>query len=224
MKKVIALAFAVLICVSLAACSGNSKNEPAELTNEDYYLQLTALAEEGKYDDAAKLAYKGTSLKEYKDAADYFNYCEAMKMYENGGIGKAYSMLKTAPEILKTKDTLAEIEAKIGALEGHYVEDNGRGAYLHIYIRDGKVATEVESQYEDVEIVVEDEDYIFELVLSEFTTGEKFIGIGNCWSASEKPDVDYVVHTYEDSTDIMVIAMEGSEYDTFNGLYEKQPS
>lgn len=222
MKKVFALLLTFLICVSFAACSDTSEaTEPAAPTVEDLYAQLVSYAAEGEYLEGWRLCQQNQTLTEYEDSQDYLAYCEAMRAYEAGGLGTAYETLSAIPELLNAQDTLDEIQNHIGKLNGYYVADNGSGSYLHIVIRDGKVASEVIGYGDEQVFAYTDEDFRNELILSNYTTGEEFIAYGRYSSIGAKVTINYVINTFADTSDIMIIKHEDYEHNTFNGMYTK---
>lgn len=222
MKKLIALLLALLVCISIAACSSEPEStEPTELSVEDQYAQLVAFAEEGKYLEGWRICQGNTQLTDHKDAKDYLAYCEAMRAYEAGGLGTALNTLRTIPHLLNAQATIDEILAEIGDLDGYYIADNGSGSYLHIVIRDGKIASDVIGYSDEQTFAYTDEDFRNELVKSSYTTGETFIGYGRYSSVGAKLTIDYVINVFDDTTDIMVIKYAEGKFDTMNGLYEK---
>lgn len=226
MKKLIALMLAAVLCLSIAACGSNSGTtlpkvtEPA--TVEDLYAELVNYATTGQYLEAWRLTTKNPEVLEYEDAQDYSDYCDAMKAYENGGIGYAYKHLQGVSHILNAQDTLDIIEAKIGGLNGHYVADNGVGSYLHIVIQDGMVAREVIGYHdEEQEFVPTEDDFFYNLVVSKYDDGTEYLAIGRYSSLGADLNADYVIHTFDDTTDLMLINLATNEYNTFNGVYTK---
>lgn len=115
------------------------------------------------------------------------------------------------------------MEAEIGRLNGVFMEDNGAGAYLYLVIEDGKTFTEVVS-YDDYT-----EDYTYDLsqehcdhiVKGTFTTGEVYYAIGRYNYLGEEITESYIMSIFEEDGEIMMVAPEGAEFKTFNGLYEK---
>ena len=126
------------------------------------------------------------------------------------------------PHILDAQTYLAEMDSLFGSLNGYYVEDNGMGAFLHLVIRDGLVAKKVIGYFEpEKSFNYTDEDFTSQLILSTYTDGTLFFGIGQGGKYATAEDINYAISTFDDSSDIMVIAMEGEEFSDFNGLYER---
>ena len=225
MKKALSLILALVLCFSLCACFGGAEpTEPAAPSVEDVYAQLVEYAKSGQYLEAWRLCQKNRDVLTYQDAQAYADYCEGMRAYDNGGIGFAAKTLKDIPHILDAQATLDKIAQRIGGLNGYYVADNGMGSYLHLVIRDGLVASEVigytdENQTFDYNA---EDVYWQELVVSTYTTGEEFVAIGRYSYLGAKIDkIDYVLNTFDDTSDIMVIKHESAEWTTLNGLYTK---
>lgn len=223
MKKKIFLFLALVMCLSLRACGGGSANTPPSV--EDNYAKLVEYATNGQYPEAMSLCQSNSDVLTYKDGQAYFDYCDAMYIYESGGIGFAYNKLKTVPDILNAKSTLDKIAERIGNLNGYYIEDNGLGAYLHMVIRDGLVSFEVigySDENQNFDYNAEDVHW-WELVCSTYTNGTEFLGIGRYSQYYEEVEIDYALNIFDDSSEIMVIKFEGSdsEYTIFNGLYTK---
>ncbi len=221
MKKFLAVIICTCIVFSFTGCFG--KNEKVkEPTAEDLYQQLVTHTENGEYLEGWRVfEWNHTELAEYKDAEKYKIYCDAMRAYEAGAITEAYNNFMYT-DILKSEEYLQSIENKIFPLNGVYKSDNGQGAYLHIAIEDGKVATGLISYFdENQEFVYEDKDLIYQIVEQEYSDGEKYLAIGYYSSIGAEVDVDYAIETFDDSSEILVIAFEENEFKTFNGLYEK---
>ncbi len=233
MKKTILCLLALLLCLSLVACDTTSNaNEPStekESTSleENAYNQLVTYASQGKYLEGWRIAQNQPNILNYKDAQAYYDYCQAMRAYTAGGIGRAYGILKNIPQILDAQETVQEISKRIGHFDGHYVEDNGKGSYLHLVINEGRVATGLVSYYdEDQSFKYTDDDFKYTIVSSKFSNGTEFLAIGNHSIMSNDITINYVMYTEEGSTSIMLVAHETEAYKTFNGLYEliKSPS
>ena len=215
-----------MLCFSLTACGLLSAEEPSssspEVTLEDYYAQLVKYATEGQYLEGWRLYTATTELHGYNDADAYNDYCTAMRSYEAGGIGAAYELLKKNPALLDSQTKITEIESRIAKLNGTYKADNGQGAYLYTVIENGKVMTKVVAYGDDTaEFAYTEDDLTSELVISKYNDGTEFVAIGRYSSIGAKLTINYVINTFDDSTDIMIIAFEGAEYTTFNGLYSK---
>ena len=197
--------------------------EPEELTVEEAYEEIIYCAEEGYYKDAWRISVSYPEVKEYEDAADYLTYCDALRAYNAGALGYAYENLSAVPEVLDAASYLASLDAEIGRLNGVFVEDNGAGAYLYLVIEDGKTFTEVVS-YDDYTA-----DYTYDLsqercdhiVKGSFTTGEAYYAIGRYNYLGEEITESYIMTIFEEDGEIMMVAPEGAEFKTFNGLYEK---
>ncbi len=226
MKKTLVLLLTLLMCISLVACNFNSSNTPQDTTPteqsvEEIYNELTKYASEGKYLEGWRIVQFRQDVLEYKDAKAYYDYCEAMRAYNAGAIGEAYNMLKPISQILDAQKTLDDIKKLIGHLDGHYIEDNGRGSYLHLVINEGKVATGSVGYYdEDQSFKYTEDDFRYSIVTSEYSNGTKFIALGRYSAIGAKIEINYVMTIEEGSNEIMLIAYETEEYKTFNGLYE----
>lgn len=226
MKKTISLILALVMCLSLCACGGNSgkSTEPTTPSVENIYTQLVEYAKNGQYLEAWRLCQRNRDVLTYQDGQAYSDYCDAMRAYEAGGIGFAYNKLKAIPDILDAQKTLDKITERIGSLNGYYIADNGLGSYLHIIIRDGLVASEVigyNDENQNFDYNAEDV-YWQELVLSTYTNGTEFLAIGRYNSIGAKIDkIDYALEFFDDSPELMVTKYEGAEFNTLNGLYTK---
>ena len=222
MRKIFALLLTLVLCISLCACGGSNSNSVDEMTVEDAYALLVQCATDGLYLEGWRVVQGVPAVVEYEDAQAYYDYCQAMRAYHAGGIGEAYSILLTIPDVLDAQDTLAILSERIGGLNGYYVADNGLGSYLHMVIRDGMVATKIIG-YTDEEqnFSYTDDDFMSSLVASTYSDGSEFLAVGRYSSIGEKVTVQYVVNTYDDARELMVIKFEEYEYDTFNGLYYK---
>ena len=220
MKKLLPMILALILCFTLCSCGGS--DEPAELSVEDAYAQLTSYAAEGQYLDGWRIVQAVPEVLVYEDGQAYYDYCEAMRAYSNGGVGIAYSTLLNIPDILDAQDTISILDESIGSLNGYYVADNGIGSYLHLVIKNGLAAAKVIG-YTDPEqtFAYTDSDFTHQLVSSAYTDGTEFIALGRYSSLGEKLTINYAINTFDDSNEIMVIAFEGSEFTTFNGLYSK---
>ncbi len=231
MKHVFILLLALTMCLSLAACDNTvtaepSGKEPADTAPQivnDVYRQLVEYAQNGQYADAWRLVMQNPELKEYEDGNEYFEYCRGMRAFETGAMGTAYEILSTVPHILDASKVLFVIEERIHPLNGHYVSDNGKGSYLHLVIKDGKIASGLVGYYDDDQTFsYTEEDFQEELVVSKYTNGTEFIGMGRYYSnVSSEITVEYVISLFDDTDDIMVLKYEGYDYNTFNGMYEK---
>lgn len=218
MKKLFALLLALVICLSFAACS----SEPKELTVEEAYAQLVTYATDGDYLNGWRLAQSTAGLLEYEDAQAYYDYCQGMRAYAGGGFGDAYELLSTVPTILDAQKTLDAINSEIGHLNGYYVCDNKKGAYLHVVIKNGKVASSVIGySAEEQTFLYEDKDFYQEIVRSEFTDGTTFYAVGSYTTLGDRKDIAYGISTFDDTTDIMLIKYETAKFDTFNGVYKR---
>ncbi len=227
-KVWIPIVIVVLVVIIAAAfilsvpSSNEQSADPAELTVEEVYALLLNYAANGEYDEVGSLPYACPELPEYEDAQQYLSYCEAMEAYAQGGLGYAYSILRTVPHILDAQSAMAAIDEKISSLNGCYVEDNGQGANLHIVIRDGLVASAIIGYYDEVQTFdYTDEDFDSQLYLSHFNDGTEFLGIAWNSAYTDAEDIKYAISTFDDTSDIMVIAMEGQEFKDFNGLYSR---
>ena len=220
MKKWIVFILAAVMCLTLTACG--QAEEPVEVTVEDAYAQLVACATEGQYLEGWRVAQSMPEVKQHQDGQAYLDYCQAMRAYEAGGLGEAYELLKDIPSILDAKTVSNEIAERVRSLEGHYVADNGKGSFLHIVIQDGKVATGLVGRTDDDQTFhYTDKDFTSDIVVSKYTDGTEFFAIGRYSSIGAEVTVNYVITTFDDSSDLMVLKFEDYEYDTFNGLYSK---
>ena len=226
MKKALSLILALVLCLSLCACvNPEISAEPTTPSSvEDLYAQLVAYAQEGEYLEAWRLCQRNRDVLAYQDGQAYSDYCDAMRAYEAGGIGYAYNKLKAIPNILNAQQTLDKIDEKIGDIDGYYIADNKQGAYLHIVIRDGMVASEVigyTAENQNFDYNAEDV-YWNQLVLSTYTDGKEFLAIGRYNNLGAKVDkINYVLDFFEGNTELMVTMYESAEYNTLNGLYTK---
>ncbi len=217
---VILIAACVLIFLFLGSIA--EPEEPEVLGVEDAYMQLLEHSANGEYLEAWRLGVNYPELNEYEDAQSYLDYCAGMRAFEAGGIGEAYNILRTVPHILDAQYALDLIDEKIGFLNGCYVADNGMGAYLHLVIRDGLVASKIIGYFdENQSFDYTDEDFYKEIVLSNYNDGTQFIAIGNYSSLGEEITVNYVINSFDDTSDIMVLAYEGNEFTDFNGMYTR---
>ncbi len=226
MKKLIALLLAGMLCLSIAACGSDGPSTLPQITEpesvEDLYAELVNYATTGQYQEAWQLTTKNPEVLAYEDAQAYNIYCDAMKAYEGGGIGYAYKHLLEVPNILNAQATIEAIEAKIGNLNGHYIADNGMGANLHIVIHNGYIANKVIGYHDEEQTFqYEDSDFFYNLVVSKYSDGTEFLAIGRYSSLGGDLNVDYVVHTFDDTTDLLIAAYETNEYSTFNGVYTR---
>ena len=218
MKKNKILIMIVVCALFLSFAIGSGSSKP---TREDYYYQFIDHATNGEY-QAGLDVYNSQGLKDFVESEKYAAYCRGMIAYENGGIGAALQYLLQYPDVLDAAQIIESIEAEIGSLNGIYKEDNGRGSYLYLIIEDGKVATESTGYYdEDQTLRYTEDDLIFEIVKSTFTTGEVFYAVGRYQTYTKTIEIDYVMTIYDDENEIMLVAPEGAEFTTFNGLYEK---
>lgn len=230
MKKLLLILLALTFCISACSCSfllgsGTDSGEtpaPSEPTVEDLYNQLVEYASNGQYLEAWRVGQLHREVLEYQDAQAYVDYCQAMRAYEAGAIGVAYRDLQKVSNILKAKAVIEQLEATLVALNGYYVEDNGQGSFLHLVIRDGFVASAVIG-YNDAEQTFNytDEDFYSSIIRSKYTNGTEYLAMGRYSSLGAEITVDYVITTFDDTDDIMLVAFEGNQYNTFNGVYEK---
>ena len=216
MKKAFALLLVLALCLPLCACFGSISpaiTEPAPLTTEELYNQLVDHAKNGQYQEGKRLYIRNGDLASYKDAKDYYQYCVIIDgYYSKGRLGYTYRELSKISNILDVETILNEIDQKIQHLEGEWVEDNGRGAYLYLAIKDGYVANAVVAYGEaDQGFVYTDEDFIYEIVEHTYSTGEVGLAIKESYS----------INYFEDDQTLMLIKFEGAQFDTFNGVYEK---
>lgn len=215
MKKSLTLLLVLALCLPLCACFGASEplvNETTPLTVEELYSQLIEYAKNEQYQEAKWLYTRNGELKNYADADDYYQYCVIIDgYYSKGRLGYTYRELSKISSVLDTAAILSEIEQKIQHLEGEWVEDNGRGAYLYLAIKDGYLANEVVA-YNDAEgFVYTDEDFLYEIV--EHTYSDGTVGL----AVSE----DYSINYFEEDQTLMLIKFAEAEFNTFNGVYEK---
>ena len=220
MKKIIPVLLCLLLSLSLVACGGGTA-ESETPSVETTYAQLVEYAENGQYLEGWRIYQTNTDLHGYEDADNYKNYCDAMRAYEVGALGTAYGLLLNET-VLDAAERLTAIEEKIGFLNGSYKADNGQGSYLHMAIENGKVATQLIGYYdENQEFTYTESDLRHTIISSTYDDGTEFIGYGLYSSVGAEVEIDYILMTFEDSSEIMAIAYEGNEYTTFNGLYDK---
>ncbi len=231
MKKMIAFFSALMVCLLLLVSCGTASttdasktHEPptnSETTVEDLYDELVQYASEGKYVEGWRLANSKKDVLAYKDGQAYYDYCQAMQAYTAGGIGKAYGILKSLPDILDAKKTAEEISNRISQFDGYYIADKGNGILIHLVIREGQAAFGIIGANEPNQTFhYTDEDFKDTIVVSEYSDGTEFYAIGDHLSMSEDITIGYVMFTETDDPSIMLIAHESSEFTTFNGLYK----
>ena len=193
----------------------------SEITTEEVYNQMVAYASKDDYNSALAIFNKYPNVSSYKDANSYKTYCNALLKCSIGGIGEAYELLLMVPDLLYAQDYIQTLEMEIGYLNGVYVEDNGRGAYLYMIIEDGKVITDVVGYSDYTGDYTKDIDTTHHtyIVRSKYDNGEIYYGIGHTYSNSM--DINYTMTIFEGGREILVIRPEGAEYSTFNGLYDK---
>ena len=197
-------------------------NNSGENAQEEHYSRLVSCAENGNYLDGMKTY---SSIRGYLDAEVYYCYCEAMYAYQIGAIGYAFQELSKNPDFLESRACLEKIADKIEFLNGRWLAD-AKIPHLRLVIRDGRVDMNL-VEYNTPPDWTFDETTLSSLILSHFSTGEEFIGIGSYWGSTgasqNTPNIDYVINTFDDTTDIMVIAYQESRYGyhTFNGIYHK---
>ena len=228
MKKLFFVFLALVICASTCSCAflfaGESvvSEKPAEPTAEDWYNQLVEYAAAGQYLEGWRIGQLQKEVLEVADAKDYIAYCDAMRAYDAGAIGVAYRDLQKVSNILDAKTVIEQLEAVLSNLNGYYVEDNGMGSFLHLVISDGFVATKVIGYSEEEQVFnYTDEDFYSSIIRSKYDNGTEYLAIGRYTSLGAKITVDYVITTFDDTDDIMLVAFEGNQYNTFNGVYEK---
>lgn len=193
-----------------------SKNEK---DNDTLYNQLIDLVSQGKYQEAYDFYYNSNlaeNFEGYSDSKKYMFYSQAMMAYENGGLGEAYSMLKEhCNDILNAPKIIMELDETVGKFNGIY-KATMEGVNYYIYIKDGKVAYDMRSIYEDKQL--KEQTYIYDLIEITYTTGEKTLGIGNVILG--KVDIEYAFIDGYTSNNFTLVAWKGQST-TYNGVYTK---
>ena len=215
MKKIFAGVLALVLCLGLCACGGASgaADETTKPSVEALYTQLVEYATNKQYAEAKRLYIGNPELKEYQDAQDYYQYCVVIDgYYQKGRIGYTYRELSKISKVLETEKILSDIQKKLDPLQGEWKEDNGKGSYLYLAIKDGYVATDVVSYYaEDQSFTYTEDDFLQEIVEHTYTDGTVGLAIKD----------SYALTYFADDQEIMLIKFADASFDTFNGVYEK---
>ena len=146
-----------------------------------------------------------------------------MRAYDAGGIGFAYERLLTVPEVLDAQSHITNLANELSSLNGVYIEDNGVGAYLYLVIEDGKVFTDVVpyAEYTDAYSYDLSQELCDGIVKGQYDTGEGYYAIGRYRTLGAEVTAKYIMNIFENGNEIMILAPEGAEFTTFNGLYER---
>jgi hypothetical protein len=195
---------------------GQSK---AETKSE--YEQLVQYCVDGDYTAAQKLYDSSSTIKnsENKDSAKkYYLYAEGMDYYNNGVYGTAYKLLSQyATGLLKADETLANIEKKLGSLDGVYENQSVGYSGMYMIIKNGRVELDTYSSFGSKSIS-DPVYYLDSLIDYTFTTGKSTYAISN--GNINKNDVQYIMATINGDS-ITLAAPAGSTYTTYSGVYKK---
>lgn len=204
--------------------------QKVEQNLKEYYEKVQQLIEEKKYVEAMEILQGNQVLLDYQDSRLALDYCRGMIAAGYTRYGSAIEYLKDV--VAKNKDyrdtdeQLQAIYDIVSKYDGTYYCDHlkypGRGIGYYIFVKDGKVATELETTYQDGEEVY----YMYDLVEKQFSTGKKELMIGSAVYKDRKlTETEYEYSFMENANGtITVISYETNEYSTFNGIYHKTSS
>lgn len=219
MKKIITLLLTFFVCILICSCQ--SKEEKLEAR----YNEMVSAYQNGNFEDSYD------DLAGYKDRVKYYYYRQAHKTWDfNNDVG-AYG---TTIENLKEASGILDADEKLKLISDLSSEYNGtwqyKGEYTdyYIYIKDGKVARELDYDgspvgyfYDLVRVTFDDEavkKFLGDNNSSVDTTPKTHI-IGSC-SYDGEIDKDYLFMNVENNQ-MFAFDISDEPYNTFNGLYTK---
>ena len=192
--------------------------ETNSTSSEDKEVEhLKSLVSDKKYEEAVNY-YNNSSLRsEHFDNDDevkkYFFYAEANMYLEAGYYGSSYRLLNDyCKNFLDSNKIKDDIYAIVSPLNGVYENISVGYSGMYICIKDGRASYELSSNG-----LPSSAYYNNDIAKYTFTTGKTAFATGT----AVLDDIDYVIQIL-DNGNLLIAAVEGSEYSTFSGVYEKR--
>lgn len=210
MKKALAIILIFTLCLPLFACGSSD----IKLDDPQWqYEKLLEYITNKQYPEAVKFYRANLSLRDYKDAAKYYEFSQLMDTdYSKGRLGYTYRELSDMYDLPAVAQVLREIEGKISFLDGEWKQESDNGLCRYLAFKDGYAVQQlVESSLGDSGFQYKDKDFIFEIVEHTHEDGTVVLAIGS----------DTAIYHLKETNQITLVKLAGSSYDTFDGQYTK---
>ena len=209
MKKVIALFLALALCLPLYACGSSDFKLDDPQWQYDQFMQYIT---NGQYEEARDFYWANQQLRNYQDAADYYNFTNIMVTeYSQGRLGYAYQQLSELPHLPVVDKIMHEIEDKLSFLQGEWVQEVD-GNSLFLAFRNGfgvmKFYTAEEAQNG---FQYNNEDFICDIAERTLDDGTTTLVFSS----------NYTITHIKESNQIVLSPIQDSDFDTFKGIYQK---
>lgn len=202
LKTFLILAVVVCAVVFLAVFFGSD-------ANEESYDNMVEYVDDGDYETALNMFNANSSLRHYEDGETYYNYVNAISLYNNGYVTEAYNRFLLCKDFKDTSDYLLKMEWFFKEIEGRYILNKYSQTYF-ISFEDNIATLGIEGQT----------DIKYDIVAKNLDTeGTMVFSVGFSKSAKGTVDEEYMISLGSNRSKLIVSTAEQSTSTAFCGEY-----